>query len=128
MSEPMTASRPITLTIVCDNYSLDAHLTLAWGFASLIQAGETTILFDTGGDEQVLMHNLAALDFDLCQIDTIVLSHLHLDHIGLAKTHLQHILIAAAMNLMRVAHWLAEEPLAQARSSAFVRLHQPAAA
>jgi len=36
-------------------------------------------------------------------------------YIGLAKTHLQHILIAAAMNLMRVAHWLAEEPLARAR-------------
>jgi hypothetical protein len=30
MSEPMTASRPITLTIVCDNYSLDARLTSAW--------------------------------------------------------------------------------------------------
>jgi len=44
-------------------------------------------------------------------------------YIGLAKTHLQHILIATAMNLMRVAHWLVEEPLAQARPSAFVRLH-----
>jgi hypothetical protein len=45
-------------------------------------------------------------------------------YIGLVKTHLQHILIAASMNLMRVAHWLAAEPLAHARSSAFVRLHQ----
>ena len=44
-------------------------------------------------------------------------------YIGLAKTHPQHILIAAAMNLMRVAHWLAEEPLAQAHPFAFVRLY-----
>jgi len=44
-------------------------------------------------------------------------------YIGLAKTHLPHILIAAAMNLMRVAHWLAEKPIAQARPSAFVRLY-----
>jgi hypothetical protein len=47
---------------------------------------------------------------------------------GRVKTHLQHILIAAGMNLMRVARWLTEEPLAQARPSAFVRLHQVAAA
>jgi len=32
------------------------------------------------------------------------------------------------MNLMRVARWLAEEPLTQAHPSAFVRLHQAAAA
>lgn len=31
------------------------------------------------------------------------------------------------MNLMRVAHWLTEQPLAQARLSTFVRLHQVAA-
>jgi hypothetical protein len=43
---------------------------------------------------------------------------------GLVKTHLQHILIAAGMNLLRVVRRLAEEPLAQARLSAFVRLHQ----
>jgi hypothetical protein len=49
-------------------------------------------------------------------------------YIGLAKTHLQHILIAGAMNLMRVAHWLAEEPLAQVHPSAFVRLHWAAVA
>lgn len=49
-------------------------------------------------------------------------------YIGLAKTHLQHILIAGAMNLMRVADWLAEEPLAQAHPSAFVRLHRAAVA
>ena len=49
-------------------------------------------------------------------------------YLGRVKTHLQHILIAASLNLMRVARWLAEEPLTQARSDAFVRLHQVAAA
>ncbi len=47
-------------------------------------------------------------------------------YIGLAKTHLQHLLTAMAINLTRVAHWLAGEQPAQTRSSAFVRLHTAA--
>jgi transposase len=44
-------------------------------------------------------------------------------YIGLAKTHLQHLLTAMAINLTRVAHWLAGEQPTQTRSSPFVRLH-----
>jgi transposase len=43
-------------------------------------------------------------------------------YIGLAKVHLQHVLTAAALNLARVAAWLAGTPLARTRQSAFVRL------
>lgn len=43
-------------------------------------------------------------------------------YLGLAKTHLQHLATAAAMNLLRVAAWLAEVPRAQTRQSAFRRL------
>ena len=42
--------------------------------------------------------------------------------IGLAKTRLMHFLVAAALNLMRVAAWFAEAPRAQTRCSAFARL------
>jgi transposase len=50
-------------------------------------------------------------------------------YIGLAKTHLQHVLTAAAINLARLGAWLAGEPLARTRQSAFVRLMtQPACA
>jgi transposase len=41
---------------------------------------------------------------------------------GLAKTKLLHILIAAALNFLRVAAWLAEQPRAHTRQSAFARL------
>jgi hypothetical protein len=48
-------------------------------------------------------------------------------YIGLAKTHLRHVLTAAAINLARLGAWLAGEPLARTRQSAFVRLMaQPA--
>jgi transposase len=43
-------------------------------------------------------------------------------YIGLAKTRLMHFLVAAALNFLRVAAWLAEVPRAQTRSSAFARL------
>ncbi len=43
-------------------------------------------------------------------------------YIGLAKVHLQHVLTAAALNLVRLAAWLAGNPLARTRQSAFVRL------
>jgi transposase len=41
---------------------------------------------------------------------------------GLPKTRLLHLLIAAALNFMRVAAWLAETPRARTRQSAFGRL------
>ena len=43
-------------------------------------------------------------------------------YIGLAKTRLMHLLVAAALNFMRVAAWLAELPRAQTRRSAFAAL------
>jgi transposase len=48
-------------------------------------------------------------------------------YIGQARTHLQHLMTAAAMNLMRLLHWLAGEPKATTPRSAFARLF-PAAA
>lgn len=41
---------------------------------------------------------------------------------GLRKTRLLHLVIAAALNLARIAAWLAERPRAQTRISAFARL------
>ncbi len=41
---------------------------------------------------------------------------------GLAKTRLLHLLIATALNVLRVAAWLAERPRAQTRTSAFAAL------
>ena len=48
-------------------------------------------------------------------------------YVGGAKTHLQHVLTAAAMNVVRVAHWLDDKPLARTRPSSFAALMAPAA-
>jgi transposase len=43
-------------------------------------------------------------------------------YIGLAKTHFQNLLTATALNLLRVAAWLAERPHAPTRLSPFAAL------
>ena len=43
-------------------------------------------------------------------------------YIGLAKTHLQHVLIATAINLVRVVAWLADPRPTKSRASPFAAL------
>lgn len=51
----------------------------------------------------------------------------HARYLGLAKTRLQHLASAAALNLLRVADWLNEEPLARTRQLAYPVLFLPTA-
>ncbi|MBN2336827.1 MBL fold metallo-hydrolase [Candidatus Bathyarchaeota archaeon] len=71
-----------TLTILYDNNAYDADCRTEWGFSALIELEGYTILFDTGGDPEVLSHNIDALDVDVQEIDCIVISHEHWDHVG----------------------------------------------
>jgi transposase len=43
-------------------------------------------------------------------------------YIGETKTHLQHVMIAAALNLLRMVSWLMKMPLATTRRSSLVAL------
>jgi len=49
-------------------------------------------------------------------------------YFGHAKTHLQHVAIAAAMNLVRLVHWVNGDPLARPRHSRFSHLIRAQAA
>jgi hypothetical protein len=48
-------------------------------------------------------------------------------YIGLAKTRLQHVLTVAALNVLRIAHWLEDPRLARTRSAPFLALLPQAA-
>ena len=48
-------------------------------------------------------------------------------YIGEAKVHLEHLLIATAMNFLRVSEWLGETPKAKTRRSPFIKLMKPPA-
>lgn len=73
---------PITMTVLYDNYIAVEGTRSAWGFSCLIEGTEKTILFDTGGEAEVLLHNIDQLGVDLDDVDMVVISHNHWDHTG----------------------------------------------
>ena len=84
-----TASEPtrrpgskLTISIIYDNNDYDQRLEAKWGFSCLIEGLEKTVLFDTGGDSATLLRNMKELKIDPDEIDGVVLSHIHGDHIG----------------------------------------------
>jgi hypothetical protein len=72
----------VRITVVYDNIAYDPRLQTAWGFGCLIEIGEKTVLFDTGGDGTVLLKNMGMLGIDPKSIEVVVLSHIHGDHTG----------------------------------------------
>jgi 7,8-dihydropterin-6-yl-methyl-4-(beta-D-ribofuranosyl)aminobenzene 5'-phosphate synthase len=80
--ETVSAPRSVTMAVTYDNNPYDDRLTTAWGFSCLVRLPERAILFDTGGDASILLHNMEQLQIDPREIDVVVLSHIHGDHVG----------------------------------------------
>lgn len=72
----------VTMTVMYDNYPSQEGLETGWGFSCLIQGTEKTILFDTGGNGTLLLANMKKLGVYPEDIDLVVLSHIHGDHVG----------------------------------------------
>jgi 7,8-dihydropterin-6-yl-methyl-4-(beta-D-ribofuranosyl)aminobenzene 5'-phosphate synthase len=79
---PESEQSQCRLTILYDNNPYDYRLKSSWGFSCLIELEGKTVLFDTGGDGEILLHNMRVLNKDPKAIDMIVLSHIHGDHTG----------------------------------------------
>ena len=78
-----TATDYPVITVLYDNtvYKEDS-LVADWGFSCLIEGYEKNILFDTGGNGEILLSNMQHLGVDPKKIDIVFLSHRHWDHIG----------------------------------------------
>lgn len=72
----------LKLTVIYDNYPYMTGLKHDWGFSCLIEGGEKTVLFDTGGNADIFMQNLKDLNILPSSIDIVIISHDHWDHIG----------------------------------------------
>jgi len=70
------------IQILYENHVKSSHFMPGWGFAALLTVGDRKVLFDTGADVLVLRNNASALHVDFNEIDALVLSHHHCDHIG----------------------------------------------
>jgi len=77
-----TGIENLKITVIYDNRLWKEGLEPAWGFACLIEGLDKKILFDTGGDGKILLSNMKKLGIDPKQIETVVLSHEHGDHVG----------------------------------------------
>jgi 7,8-dihydropterin-6-yl-methyl-4-(beta-D-ribofuranosyl)aminobenzene 5'-phosphate synthase len=78
----LKALKNLSITVVYDNNPYKQGLKTAWGFSCIIKGTEKTILFDTGGDGSILLANMQELDINPEEIDLVVLSHIHNDHVG----------------------------------------------
>ena len=70
-------------TILYDNLIKNKDLISKWGFSCLIE-GENipTLLFDTGGEADILIENMEKLKLTGKNIDMVFISHAHWDHAG----------------------------------------------
>ena len=75
-------TKDINFTVVYNNIPFREDLTTAWGISIFIEGLEKNVLFDTGGDGSILLSNMEKLKVDPKKIETVILSHIHLDHIG----------------------------------------------
>lgn len=69
------------LRVVYDNEAMSGFES-GWGFSSLVELEDEKILFDTGWDGNILLSNLEEFNIKPREIDKIILSHAHWDHIG----------------------------------------------
>ncbi len=77
----------LTVIPLVDFYAVDNSYKTEEGVSYLIKAGSSTILFDLGYNKRdehpsPLLKNLEKAGVSLSDIDAIVLSHVHRDHIG----------------------------------------------
>jgi len=82
LADVAVAATPNRVTILYDSFGKNPSLTMDWGFAALVEYGGKRILFDTGNNAKTFEHNVKAVGVDLRNLDFVVMSHRHGDHMG----------------------------------------------
>ena len=70
------------ITILYDAFGSDAGMKKDWGFSALVEVAGKRILFDTGNDRDIFAANVKAKGIDLTNLDFVILSHRHSDHMA----------------------------------------------
>jgi len=68
------------ISMIYNNIGDYKNLKNAWGLSIWIETINNNILFDTGGDANVLLDNISNLNLDIQKLSKIILSHNHWDH------------------------------------------------
>jgi 7,8-dihydropterin-6-yl-methyl-4-(beta-D-ribofuranosyl)aminobenzene 5'-phosphate synthase len=70
------------ITVLYDAFGKDTAMRKDWGFSALVEVAGKRILFDTGNDRDIFAANVRAKGIDLTNLDFVVLSHRHSDHMA----------------------------------------------
>ncbi len=70
-----------SITVLNDNYRHREGISTDWGFSCIIRGMGKNILFDTASNGYILLNNMEKMDVSPQDVDAIVLSHPHNDHI-----------------------------------------------
>jgi 7,8-dihydropterin-6-yl-methyl-4-(beta-D-ribofuranosyl)aminobenzene 5'-phosphate synthase len=70
------------ITVLYDAFGTDSTMTKDWGFSALVEIAGKRILFDTGDNAEIFAANVKAKGIDLTNLDFVVLSHRHSDHMA----------------------------------------------
>jgi 7,8-dihydropterin-6-yl-methyl-4-(beta-D-ribofuranosyl)aminobenzene 5'-phosphate synthase len=73
----------LKVTVLVTNLAGDAHEGDGeWGYSALVETDGHKILYDTGSSVDLVLKNAKALKIDLSDVEDVVLSHNHFDHVG----------------------------------------------
>lgn len=73
--------RSVRIVVLVDDLAPEGRKATS-GFSALVETPGARILFDTGPDGDVILEALAAERIDIADLDLVVMSHAHKDHIG----------------------------------------------
>jgi 7,8-dihydropterin-6-yl-methyl-4-(beta-D-ribofuranosyl)aminobenzene 5'-phosphate synthase len=82
-ANPSQMARSLKITVLVTNVAGDPHLGDGeWGYSALVEVDGHKILYDTGASSDMVLRNAKALHIDLSDVEDVVLSHNHWDHVG----------------------------------------------
>jgi 7,8-dihydropterin-6-yl-methyl-4-(beta-D-ribofuranosyl)aminobenzene 5'-phosphate synthase len=80
---PRHTVHALKITVLVTNLSGDRRKGDGeWGYSALVEVDGHRILYDTGASADMVLRNAQALSIDLADVEDVVLSHNHGDHVG----------------------------------------------
>jgi 7,8-dihydropterin-6-yl-methyl-4-(beta-D-ribofuranosyl)aminobenzene 5'-phosphate synthase len=77
------AVKALKITVLVTNLGGDPRAGYGeWGYSALVEVDGHKILYDTGASPDLVLQNAHALHVDLSDVEDVVLSHNHWDHVG----------------------------------------------
>ena len=72
----------LKITVLSTMLVGDREGTGEWGFSALVEADGRRILVDTGAHPETVLQNARDLNIDLSDVQEVILTHNHWDHVG----------------------------------------------